>query len=145
MLYHDIKSRHFSVIYKRLPNLEMLERMSVTATISGFLLLSVAIIVGLIWLPRAIVDYSYADPKLLGSVAIWCIYAAGLAAKKVAGWQGRRIMVLSVAGFAIALFSMSVVNIFFTGFHTDYHRPGDTADAEPAVPGFRMAVDEVLA
>ena len=60
------------------------------------------------------------DPKLLGSVAIWCIYAAGLAAKKVAGWQGRRIMVLSVAGFAIALFSMSVVNIFFTGFHKFY-------------------------
>jgi ABC-type uncharacterized transport system permease subunit len=120
MLYHDIKSRHFSVIYKRLPNLEMLERMSFTATLSGFLLLTVAIGVGLIWLPRAIVDYSYADPKLLGSVAIWCLYAVGLAAKKLAGWQGRRIMVFSVAGFAIALFSMSVVNIFFTGFHKFY-------------------------
>ena len=120
MLYHDIKSSHFSVIYKRLPNLEMLERMSFTATLSGFLLLTVAIVVGLIWLPRAIVDYSYSDPKLLGTVAIWFVYAFGLGAKKLAGWQGRRIMVFSVAGFAIALFSMTVVNLFFTGFHKFY-------------------------
>lgn len=120
MLYHDIKSSHFSVIYKRLPNLEMLERMSFTATLSGFLLLTVAIVVGLIWLPRAIVDYSYTDPKLLGTVAIWFVYALGLGAKKLAGWQGRRIMVFSVAGFAIAFFSMTVVNIFFTGFHKFY-------------------------
>lgn len=120
MLYHDIKSSHFSVIYKRLPNLEMLERMSFTATLSGFLLLTVAIVVGLIWLPRAVADYSYADPKLLGTVAIWCLYAVGLAAKKLAGWQGRRIMVFSVAGFAIALFSITVVNMFFTGFHKFY-------------------------
>ena len=120
MLYHDIKSSHFSVIYKRLPNLEMLERMSFTATLSGFLLLTVAIVVGLIWLPRAVVDYSYTDPKLLGTVAIWCVYAVGLGAKQIAGWQGRRIMVFSVAGFAIALFSMSIVNVFFTGFHKFY-------------------------
>ena len=120
MLYHDIKSRHFSVIYKRLPNLEMLERMSFTAIIFGFILLTIAIIVGLIWLPKAIENFSYTDPKLFGTLAIWLIYCVGLIAKKTGGWQGKRMMVLSVAGFAFALFSITIINIFFSGFHKFY-------------------------
>jgi ABC-type transport system involved in cytochrome c biogenesis permease subunit len=120
MLYHDIKSKQFGVIYKRLPNLETLERMSFTATVFGFALLTIAIIVGIIWLPRAISSFSYADPKLIGTVAIWCIYAAGLTAKNLIGLQGRKIMVLSVLAFAFAMFSITIINVFFTGFHKFY-------------------------
>ena len=120
MLYHEIKSSQFGMIYKRLPNLEMLERMSFTATIFGFVFLSIAIIVGLIWLPRAFENFSYADPKLVGTLAIWLIYAVGLSAKKMGGWHGRRIMVFSVLGFAAALFSMTIINMFFSGFHRFY-------------------------
>ena len=120
MLYHDIKSRQFGVIYKRLPNLETLERMSFTATVFGFVLLTIAIVVGIIWLPQAIANFSYADPKLLGTLAIWCIYGIGLASKRIAGWRGRKIMVLSVFAFAFAMFSMTIINLFFTGFHKFY-------------------------
>ena len=120
MLYHDIKSSQFGVIYKRLPNLETLERMSFTATIFGFALLTVAIIVGVIWLPQAIGNFSFTDPKLLGTFAIWLIYAVGLSAKKIAGWQGRRIMLLSIFGFALAICSMTIINLFFRGFHKFY-------------------------
>ena len=119
MLYHDIKSSQFGVIYERLPNLETLERMSFTATIFGFVLLTIAIVVGLIWLPRAIENFSYADPKLFSTIAIWLIYAIGLAAKKVIGWQGKRIIVLSMFGFALAMFSITVINMF-SGFHKFY-------------------------
>jgi ABC-type uncharacterized transport system permease subunit len=120
MLYHDIKSKQFSVIYKRLPNLETLERMSFTATVFGFVLLSIAITVGLIWLPRAFGAIIYDDPKLLGTFAIWGIYGVGLIAKKTVGWRGRRVMALSVFGFAFAVFSITIINMFFTGFHKFY-------------------------
>jgi ABC-type uncharacterized transport system permease subunit len=120
MLYHDIKSSQFSVIYKRLPNLEMLERMSFIATVFGFFLLTIAIVIGIIWLPRVFVSISYTDPKLLGTCVIWIIYGGGLVAKKVAGWRGRRIMVLSMFGFALATFSMTIINMFFSGFHKFY-------------------------
>jgi ABC-type uncharacterized transport system permease subunit len=53
-------------------------------------------------------------------MAIWCIYAAGLTAKKLVGWRGRRIMVLSVFAFAFAMFSITIINVFFTGFHKFY-------------------------
>ncbi len=120
MLYHDIKSKQFGVIYKRLPNLETLERMSFTATVFGFFLLTIAIIVGVIWLPRAIENFTYSDPKLIGTAAIWFVYAAGLTAKQIIGWQGRRMMILSVFGFALALVSMTIINMFFTQFHKFY-------------------------
>ena len=117
MLYHDIKSKQFGVVYKRLPNLETLERMSFTAAVFGFLLLTVAISVGMIWLPSAIGSFAYTDPKLFGTAAIWIVYAAGLAAKRMRGWQGRRMMMLSVFGFALALVSVTIINMFFTEFH----------------------------
>ncbi len=120
MLYHDIKSSRFGVIYKRLPNLEMLERMSFTATVLGFIFLTIAIGVGLVWLPRAVENFSYADPKLLGTFAIWLIYAIGLTSKRLAGWQGRRIIVLSMFGFAVAMFSITIINMFFSRFHNFY-------------------------
>lgn len=117
MLYHDIKSKQFGVIYKRLPNLETLERMSFTATVFGFVLLTVAIVVGLIWLPRAIDKFSYSDPKLVGTLSIWVIYGVGLLAKRTGNWQGRRMMAFSVFGFAFAILSITIINTFFTGFH----------------------------
>ena len=117
MLYHDIKSTGFGVIYKRLPNLEVLERMSFAGIAFGFLMLTVAIAVGILWLPRTGLEYSYTDPKLVGTFSIWLIYAAGLAAKKLVRWQGRKIIVLSMFGFAMAMFSMTIINMFFSEFH----------------------------
>src|ERR1041385_2905400 len=120
MLYHDIKSSQFGVIYQRLPNLETLERMSITATVFGFILLTIAIIVGLVWLPQIPEGASYADPKLLGTAAIWLLYATGLAAKRLRHWHGRRMMVLSMLGFATAMVSMTIINVFLSSFHKFY-------------------------
>jgi HemX protein len=120
MLYHDIKSNHFSVIYKRLPNLEILESMSFRSTLFGFIFISVAIAVGLIWLPIAFGEIFYSDPKLIGTMFIWALYAVGLVSKKIAGWHGRKVVVLYVSGFIVALFSITFINFFFSSFHQFY-------------------------
>jgi ABC-type transport system involved in cytochrome c biogenesis permease subunit len=118
MLYHEIKSSRFGVIYSRLPNLEMLERMSSKAEVFGFIMLSVAIVVGIVWLPRAFEEFSYWDPKLVGTIGIWVLYAISLAAKRALGWQGRRMMILSLIAFGIVFLSMTVINVYLSGFHT---------------------------
>jgi ABC-type uncharacterized transport system permease subunit len=117
MLYHDIKSNQFGVIYKRLPDLETLENMSFTATLIGTVLLTVAIVLGVIWLPRAIESFSYLDPKLFSTIAIWVVYVFCLAAKQIAGWKGRRMMVVTVTGFAVAVVAIAVTTILPYGFH----------------------------
>ncbi|HEY4643192.1 MAG TPA: cytochrome c biogenesis protein CcsA [Bacteroidota bacterium] len=120
MLYHRIKSNRFGVIYERLPNLEVLERLSFVSTAIAFVFLTVAIAVGLVWLPKAFSDFSYTDPKLVGTVLIWLVYGTGLAARKLAGWYGKRIVILSIVGFGVAIISMTLINIFFSGFHNFY-------------------------
>lgn len=120
MLYHHIKSKQFGVVYDNLPNLEKLETMATVSVISGFVLLTVAIVVGIVWLPRAFEHYSYFDPKLIGTIVIWLMYGSGLLAKRTIGWQGRKIMVLSIVGFAVTLLSLTVVNVFLSGFHNFY-------------------------
>ncbi|TAK59949.1 MAG: cytochrome C biogenesis protein, partial [Bacteroidetes bacterium] len=117
MLYHNIKSSHFGVIYNRLPTLEALERMSFTAIGVGFILLTVAIILGIVLLRTVFQPMYLTDPKLFGTIATWLLYAVGLTAKKVAGWSGRKIMVLSIMGFVVSLFSMTVINMLFSKFH----------------------------
>jgi ABC-type transport system involved in cytochrome c biogenesis permease subunit len=120
MLYHEIKSSRFGLIYNRLPNLEMLETMSHKAEVFGFVMLSIAIVVGVFWLPRAFPNFTYLDPKLIGTLAIWILYAAALTAKRKLGWQGRKMMIVSLVAFGFVFLSMTVINLYLSGFHTFY-------------------------
>ncbi len=118
MLYHEIRSSRFGIIYNRLPNLETLETMSVRSETFGFWALSLAIVVGIFWLPRVFKDFSYWDPKLVGTIAVWVLYAVGFAAKKRYGWQGRKMMIISLIAFCFVFFSMTVINLYLSGFHS---------------------------
>jgi ABC-type transport system involved in cytochrome c biogenesis permease subunit len=118
MLYHDIRSSRFGIIYNRLPNLETLETMSLRSEAFGFWALGLAIVVGLFWLPRVFKDFSYWDPKLVGTIAIWVLYAIGFAAKRKYGWQGRKMMIVTLVAFCFVFFSMTVINFYLSGFHS---------------------------
>jgi ABC-type uncharacterized transport system permease subunit len=96
----------------------MLETMSHKGEVFGFVMLSIAIVIGLFWLPTVFTDFSYWDPKLVGSVVIWVLYAIGLAAKRKLGWQGRKTMIISLVGFAFVFLSMTVINVYLSGFHS---------------------------
>jgi ABC-type transport system involved in cytochrome c biogenesis permease subunit len=117
MLYHQIKKSRFGVIYRKLPSLENLERMSVFAIFLGFVFLALAMVAGFIWLPQAFTNVSYADPKLVGTFFIWLVYGVALVARRSSKWKGRRMMVVAIAGFAVSVFSMTAINLFFTDFH----------------------------
>jgi ABC-type transport system involved in cytochrome c biogenesis permease subunit len=118
LLYHDIKASRFGLIYARLPNLETLEAMSFRAEVFGFWTLGTAIVIGLAWLPRVFAEFTYWDPKLIGTIAIWVLYAAGFAAKRRFGWRGRKMMVISLIAFIFVFFSMTVINLYLSGFHS---------------------------
>jgi ABC-type transport system involved in cytochrome c biogenesis permease subunit len=117
MLYHEIKAHRFGVVYKKLPNLETLEKMNFIAISLAFIFLSLAIIAGMVWLPNAFPGHSYADPKLIGTAAIWLIYGVGIISKVRGVLRGRSLMVLSICAFAVAAFSMTMINLLLSGFH----------------------------
>ena len=118
MLYHEIKSSRFGIVYSRLPNLETLETMSHRSEFFGFMMLTIAILVGVVWLPVVFKDISYLDPKLIGTIAIWFLYAVALMAKRRSGWQGRKTMIVSLVGFVFVFLSMLVINLYLSSFHS---------------------------
>jgi ABC-type uncharacterized transport system permease subunit len=120
LLYRELKSSTFGLIFQRLPNLEILEKLSFYSAVIGFVMLTVAISIGGIWLPRAFQHFSYADPKLIATALVWVLYGLGILFKLSGKWQGKKIMVLSIIGFLISVFSTIVTNFLAKSFHSFY-------------------------
>ncbi len=120
MLYKNLKRQKYGLIFNRLPNLEILENLSMTSAVVGFVMLTIAIMIGFIWLPKAFIDPSYFDPKLVATIIVWLFYAAGITGRWLFNWAGRKIVYLSLIGFVITIFSMSILNLLLTGFHKFY-------------------------
>lgn len=117
VLYKQLKNQRFGIIYERLPNLEILEYLSIISALVGFIMLTIAIVIGIIWLPQAFTEPSYFDPKLVATIIVWLFYVFGISGKWIFKWSGRKIIYLSIAGFLMTLFSMTLLNLAFTGFH----------------------------
>ncbi len=117
LLFYDIKSSRFSIIYGRLPSLEILNEMNFKAASLGFAFLTVAILLGGIWSYRIYQQTVHFDAKILIAVLTWLIYAIEIYGRKIRGWAGRRLAYLSLSGFVIIIFSLVAVNLFLTSFH----------------------------
>jgi ABC-type transport system involved in cytochrome c biogenesis permease subunit len=120
ILYKDLKHNRFGLIFNRLPNLEVLEKLSFYSAVIGFILLTVSMIIGIIWLPEAFPEFSYFDPKLIGSGLVWLLYFVGILSKTIIKWRGKKLILLSITGFLIAIFSTIVTNFLAKSFHSFY-------------------------
>jgi len=119
-LYKDLKYNRFGLVFNRLPSLEILERLSFFSAVIGFCLLTIAITIGIIWLPSAFPDFSYADPKLIGTILVWLLYGVGIISKISGNLRGRRLIILSIVGFLIAISSTMLSNFLAKSFHSFY-------------------------
>lgn len=120
LLYKEIKLSKFGIIFNRLPSLETLEKLSFYSVLIGFILLSLSIIIGLIWLPDAFEDYSYSDPKLISTLVVWFIYGFIIILKIFAHWSGKKFIQLIMFGFIFAVISILLTNVLAKTFHSFY-------------------------
>jgi ABC-type transport system involved in cytochrome c biogenesis permease subunit len=119
-MYKHIKSNKPSSFYKKLPSLHLLEQLAKTSIKFGFVFLTITIVIGAIWLPSAIKDFSYADPKLVATFSVWIIYLLGYISIKIYRTESRTTMKLALLGFVFAVFSILIVNFVFASFHRFY-------------------------
>jgi cytochrome c-type biogenesis protein CcsB len=82
-----------------------LEKVTYDAICFGFSLLTVGLLIGSVWAKSAWGDYWVWDPKENWSLVTWLVYAAYLHLRRVKQWRGRRLACLSIAGFAIVMFT----------------------------------------
>lgn len=120
LLYKNLRASKFGLVFNRLPSLEILEKLSFYSLVIGFVLITVAIVIGIIWLPSAFPDFSYSDPKLIGTALVWIIYGAGITSKIAAGWYGRKVIYFSLAGFLFAVISLILTSTLANTFHSFY-------------------------
>ena len=116
LLYHELKVSRFGIIYGRLPPLDTLVRMHERAALVGIASLTVAILIGMIWLPRAF-GWVLADPKVLLTLLIWVLYVCVVAGHRF-GWGSRtHLIYASIVGFILLVFSTLAVNLWLRSFH----------------------------
>lgn len=117
MMYHEIRTSKFGIVYRKLPDLQTLEKLSYRSIVLGFIFLTIVILVGYVWLPSAIENFSYSDPKLVVTDFVWGVYLFELITKKAMRWTGRTVVIVSIVGFSLTILSMVAVNVFLRSFH----------------------------
>lgn len=100
----QLKYKVLPKVFLRLPSLEILEKVHTRSLLVGLLLLSGAIITGAGWAKSVTGVYFFEDARQLWAICAWLIYALILQAR-LAGWRGRRGILLSILGFVVILFT----------------------------------------
>lgn len=111
----QIRRAKTGLLFARLPALEVIGRMNRTSVSIGLAALAVSVLLGALWARR--VWESLADPKLGWALTTLFLYAFLLWMDR-RGWEGRRVALLSIGGFALVLFSYTFVNLYLSAEHS---------------------------
>lgn len=120
LLYKDIKLNNYGLVFKRLPSLEILEKLNFYSVVIGFILLTISMLIGFLWLPSAFPDFSYTDPKLISVSIVWLVFFIGILSKLIAKLYGKKVIIFSLIGFVVAIISLLMSNLFADTFHSFY-------------------------
>lgn len=85
---------------------------------TGFVLLSLSIVLGAIWAEQAWGSYWSWDPKEVWALVTWIIYAVYLHLYRSRDLCGSNASLMVITGFVIVLFTFFGVNYFLSGLHS---------------------------
>ena len=119
LLNRQLKSRKLGLIFRQLPPLSMLEKMSKLATTTGVILLGVGLVLGHY---VAIRQFGYVDvfqhPIIVVADLAWLAYVIGIVVVRTKGLSGVRMGYLSLGGYLLFMASLVIVLTRFGAFHT---------------------------
>jgi len=114
----QLKRKNPREIYRRLPSLQVLDKVGYYLLRFGFIFLTLGIVSGSIWAKDAWGAFWSWDPKEVWTLITWLIYATVLHARAISGWRGRKAAYLSIAGFISLLFTFFGVTFLLDGLHS---------------------------
>ena len=100
----------------KLPSLDVLDEVGYRATVVGFPLMFLTLVLGGIWASEAWGGFWTWDPKETSALVTWLIYAFYMHARVVRGMKGRGTAIILIIGFAATIFTY-FGNYWFTGLH----------------------------
>ncbi|MFZ7126131.1 MAG: c-type cytochrome biogenesis protein CcsB [Desulfobacterales bacterium] len=117
-----IKSKRPGFFFRRLPSLDLLDSGGYVCIASGFVLLSVGLITGVVYAKTVWGRFWSWDPKEVWSGITWLLYAALIHGRLTVGWRGRKSAFMAILGFVAVMFTFLGVNFLLTGHHGDFTR-----------------------
>ena len=117
-----IKTRSHGFFYKRLPSLELLDSTGYACIITGFTMLTLGLITGMIYAKSIWGNFWSWDPKEVWSAISWIVYAALLHQRITIGMRGRKAAIMAIIGFVVLLFTFLGVNFMLQGHHNEFTR-----------------------
>lgn len=109
VMERQVKLKHFGVLFSRLPPLQVLDELNRRLVVWGFVAISLTVISGAFFVRGDGPGLSW-SAKEVATLAAWAMFGALLVARLLVGWRGRRVALLTMAGFGVLLVS------FFSAF-----------------------------
>ncbi len=99
----QLKSRHPTSLFYRLPSIDTLDRLSYRCISIGFPILTISVILGLVGIASTRASIFSWRPVEVWWLIIWGLYATLLQARLWIGWRGRKASYLAIIRFVLAL------------------------------------------
>ena len=112
-----LKQKRIGGLIPRLLPLEQADLLANRLVGVGFALLTLGLAMGFGYAVRDWRGLWMLDPKVVSSLVTWTLYGAYLYVRSIAGWRGRRTMLLLVAGFGALVVGFIGVNLSGLGRH----------------------------
>ncbi len=114
----QLKRKTMGLLFHRLPSLDALDRFNFLAIGIGFALLTVGTIGGMIGVGVRFGRWWTGDPTEYVTVLLWASYLALWLTRLRATLRGRRVALLSILGFSLALFTLVGISRLLPSWHT---------------------------
>jgi ABC-type uncharacterized transport system permease subunit len=99
-----LKGKRFGPFFRRVPSLELLDDLNRRLVTWGFIALSLTLLTGA-WVQARLRPEARWSPAELAVVVAWLAFGVLLQARIFAGWRGRRVALLTMAGFGVLMVS----------------------------------------
>ncbi len=118
LLYRQMLRKSFGPLYRELPNLDHLARLTRRAALAGFLFVTAGLNVGIgIAHQKSLADFGYTDPLVLLTIALWIHFGMIAFSRRIRWLSERRASIAAVAGVVTLLITILVILIPKATFH----------------------------
>jgi ABC-type uncharacterized transport system permease subunit len=106
LMERQVRGKKFGLLFSRLPSLEFLDTLNRRLVVCGFIALSITLATGAFFVVGSSQGFAWMlDAKIIATVVAWGLFAALAGARVLVGWRGRRVALLTMAGFCLVLVS----------------------------------------
>jgi ABC-type uncharacterized transport system permease subunit len=114
----QLKRKTLGLLFHRLPSLDALDRLNFLAIGAGFGLLSVGLACGVAGVAAVFGRWWTGDPKEVLTIVMWAAYLLLWLVRLRATLRGRRVALLSILGFSLALFTFLGAGRILPSWHS---------------------------